>query len=72
MHLGQTLVDPSGLYLHSGHALCVTEAHALSHTGLSELTIPLLGRWGGAHLHPEGAAIHITLPGSGGVSGLAA
>ena len=44
--LGQHLVDPAGLYLHSGHALRVTGAQALSRAGLSEHTISLLARWG--------------------------
>ena len=44
--LGQHLVDPGGLYLHSGHALRVTGAQALSRAGLSEHTISLLARWG--------------------------
>ena len=46
--LGQQLVDPGGLYLHSGHALRVTGAQALSRAGLSEHTISLLARWGSA------------------------
>ena len=45
-HLGQTLMDPGGLYLHSGHALRVTGAQGLARAGLPELTIALLARWG--------------------------
>ena len=44
--LGQALVDPGGLYLHSGHAMRVTGAQALARAGLPELTISLLARWG--------------------------
>ena len=44
--LGQHLVDPGGLYLHTGHALRVTGAQALARAGLSEHTISLLARWG--------------------------
>ena len=46
--LGQPLVDPGGLYLHSGHALRVTGAQALSRAGLSEHTISPRARWGSA------------------------
>lgn len=44
--LGQPLVDPGVLYLHSGHAMCVTGAQALARAGLTEHFISLLARWG--------------------------
>ena len=44
--MGQKLVDPGGLFLHTGHALRVTGAQALARAALSELTIALQARWG--------------------------
>ena len=46
--LGHALVDPGGLFLHSGHALRVTGAQALARAGVSEHTIALIARWGSA------------------------
>ena len=47
-HLGHEIVDPGGLFLHSGHAMRVTGAQGLSRAGLSEHPIALLARWGGS------------------------
>ena len=47
-HLGQELVDPGGLFLHSGHAMRVTGAQGLARAGLTEHNIALLARWGKA------------------------
>ena len=44
--MGQRLVDPGGLFLHSGHALRVTGAQALARAALQEGMIALQARWG--------------------------
>ena len=44
--IGQRLVDPGGLFLHTGHALRVTGSQALARAGLQELMIALQARWG--------------------------
>ena len=44
--MGQRLLDPGGLFLHSGHAMRVTGAQGLGRAGLQELTIALQARWG--------------------------
>ena len=47
-YLGQVLVDPGGLFLHTGHALRVTGAQGMARAGLPEHTIALIARWGSA------------------------
>ena len=45
---GQPLVDPGGLFLHTGHAMRVTGSQALSRAGLPEHTVALVAMWGSA------------------------
>ena len=45
-HMGQRVVDPGGLFLHSGHALRVTGAQGLARAALQENMIALQARWG--------------------------
>ena len=44
--MGQRLLDPGGLFLHSGHALRVTGAQALARAALPDSMIALQARWG--------------------------
>ena len=44
--MGQRVVDPGGLFLHTGHALRVTGAQALARAAIQESMIALQARWG--------------------------